>query len=97
MLPDGQIDLVLIVNTYHHIGDRKAYFRNLLLDLAPSGRVAVVEPNEELTGMLSFFVKEGHASRAADVEREMRAAGYRRIKKSDGLPFQIFEIYGRSD
>ncbi len=94
LLPDGQIDLVLIVNTYHHIEDRELYFRRLLVDLAPEGRVAVIEPDAELTGILGLFVKDGHGSRASDVEREMLEVGYRRIESIDLLPIQIFEIFG---
>jgi ubiquinone/menaquinone biosynthesis C-methylase UbiE len=94
LLPDGQIDLALIVNTYHHIEDRELYFEKLLTDLAPGGRVAVIDPNEELTGILGLFVHGGHGSRASDVEREMRAAGYRRLESIDLLPIQIFEVFG---
>jgi ubiquinone/menaquinone biosynthesis C-methylase UbiE len=95
LLPDGQIDLVLIVNTYHHIEDRELYFRRLLVDLAPDGRVAVIEDDAELTGILGLFVKDGHCSRAVDVDREMREAGYRRLESIDLLPTQIFEVFGR--
>jgi ubiquinone/menaquinone biosynthesis C-methylase UbiE len=96
LLPDGQIDLVLVVKTYHHIEDRELYFRKLLVDLAPEGRVAVIEPDAELTGILGLFVKDGHCSRASDVEREMGEAGYRRLESIDLLPDQIFEIFGRA-
>jgi ubiquinone/menaquinone biosynthesis C-methylase UbiE len=94
LLPDGQIDLVLIVNTYHHIENRKLYFRKLLTDLTPEGRVAVIEPDAELTGILGLFVEDGHGSRASDVEREMREAGYRRLESIELLPTQIFEVFG---
>ena len=94
LLPAGQIDLVLIVNTYHHIEDRELYFRELLVDLAPEGRVAVIEPDAELTGILGLFVEDGHGSRASDVQREMLEAGYRRLESIDLLPIQIFEIFG---
>jgi ubiquinone/menaquinone biosynthesis C-methylase UbiE len=96
LLPDGQIDLVLIVNTYHHIEDRELYFRKLLADLAPEGRVAVIEPDAELTGILGLFVEDGHGGRVSDVEREMREAGYRRIESIDLLPIQIFAIFERA-
>jgi protein-L-isoaspartate O-methyltransferase len=96
LLPDGQIDLVLVVNTYHHIEDRGLYFRRLLVDLAPGGRVAVIEDDAGLTGILGLFVKNGHASRASDVDREMREAGYRRLESIDLLPTQIFEVFGRA-
>jgi ubiquinone/menaquinone biosynthesis C-methylase UbiE len=94
LLPDGQIDLVLVVNTYHHVEDRELYFRELQGDLAPDGRVAVIEPDVELTGILGLFVKEGHATHTSNIEREMRAAGYRRLESLDLLPIQIFEIFG---
>ena len=96
LLADGKIDLILIVNTYHHIEDREVYFGKLRGDLAPGGRVAVIEPDAELTGILGLFVEEGHANRSSDVEREMSAAGYRRLESLDLLPIQIFEIFGGS-
>jgi ubiquinone/menaquinone biosynthesis C-methylase UbiE len=43
LLPDGGVDLVVTVDTYHHIEDRPVYFRNLRRDLAPGGRVAVID------------------------------------------------------
>jgi len=92
-LPDGVIDLVLIVNTFHHIEDRPAYFARLRGALSPGGRVAVIEPNDELGGVLSLFVEEGHASNAEGVAEDMRAAGYHRRTSHDFLPIQIFEVF----
>jgi len=92
-LPDGSIDLVLMVNTYHHIEDRPDYFRRLRVDLAPGGRVAILEPDEELTGFLSLLLDEGHTSRSAAVTKEMGAAGYRPSDHHDFLPIQIFEVF----
>jgi cyclopropane fatty-acyl-phospholipid synthase-like methyltransferase len=34
------VDLVVMVNTYHHVPKRPAYFAGLLKSLTPSGRVA---------------------------------------------------------
>lgn len=92
-LPDAAIDLVLVVNTFHHIEDRPAYFARLRGDLSPRGRVAVIEPNDELGGVLSLFVEDGHASTAASVAEDMRAAGYRTRKTHDFLPIQIFQVF----
>src|SRR5262249_51942382 len=41
-LPEGKVDLVLICDTYHHIGNRLAYFERLKKALTPRGRLAVV-------------------------------------------------------
>jgi ubiquinone/menaquinone biosynthesis C-methylase UbiE len=70
-LPDGRIDLVLLVNTYHHIDDRPAYFTRLRGDLGPSGRVAVIDPNAETTGILRLFLDAGHMSFAEDVPTQL--------------------------
>lgn len=92
-LPDGSVDVVLIVNTYHHIEDRAPYFRRLQQDLRPGGRVAVIEPNEDLGGVLSLALDEGHKSSAPVVEQEMREAGYRLDAQHDFLPVQIFRVF----
>lgn len=92
-LPDGSIDLVLVVNTYHHIEDRSAYFRRLQQDLGPGGRVAVIEPDSDLSGVLAWTLDEGHTSSARDVVREMKDGGYRLIASHDFLPVQIFEVF----
>jgi arsenite methyltransferase len=94
-LPDGEIDLVLIVNTYHHIEDREQYFARLLADLTPTGRLAVVEPDCETSGFLELFVEEDHVSCSEVVERELRAAGYERVADHDILPVQLFEVFAR--
>ena len=92
-LPDHQIDVVLIVNTYHHIEDRPVYFAQLRDDLTATGRVAIVEPNEDLTGIRSLFLDEGHISSAPVIVREMENAGYRHVESHDFLPTQVFEIF----
>ena len=92
-LPDGKIDLILIVNTYHHIEDRPAYFQRLQADLSERGRIAILEPNGELTGVLTLFLDDGHTSRASEVGAEMRAAGYRPTSSFDFLATQIFEVF----
>jgi len=93
MLPDGTVDLVLLVNTFHHIEDRPAYFARLRADLSERGRVAVVDPNEELGGVLSLFLDEGHTSTVTGVTEDMLAAGYRKRASYDFLPIQIFEVF----
>jgi ubiquinone/menaquinone biosynthesis C-methylase UbiE len=92
-LPDAGIDRVLIVNTYHHIEDRSDYFARLRRDLRPGGRVAIIENDTDLTGVLSLFLDEGHTSTASEVREEMRSAGYRTVQSHDWLATQIFEVF----
>jgi len=92
-LPDGEIDLVFLSNTYHHIQDRTAYFRRLLLDLAPNGRVAVVELDDR-----SWMPRTlGHFTPAEAIEREMAEAGYRLDARHEILERQSFQIFAPDD
>jgi ubiquinone/menaquinone biosynthesis C-methylase UbiE len=89
-LPDGAIDLVFVANTYHHLEERAAYFRRLQADLAPGGRVAILDYDEP--GLL-----RSHYSAKAEVEREMGEAGYRLLADHDfidGQSFLVFESCG---
>ncbi len=93
LLPDGEIDLVLLVNTYHHIQGRLAYFERLQGDLAPGGRLAIIEPDEALSGFFALFVEEAHQSHPSEVQGELERAGYRLVAQYDFLPVQIFHVY----
>ena len=93
LLPDAAIDVVLIVNTYHHIEERPLYFSRLRDDLSPGGRVAIIEPDEDLTGVLSWFHTEGHTSSAPTIVDEMRKAGFEPVESHDFLPIQVFEVF----
>src|SRR5262245_63558641 len=42
-LPPRGVDLVLVVDTWHHIDDRLSYLKKLAAGLKPGGRVAVVD------------------------------------------------------
>ena len=82
-------DLVLIVDTYHHIGDREAYFRKLAKSLKPGGRVAIIDftpespegPPQEFRFPLKQFTSE------------MGKAGYKLTAQYDFLPRQRFLIF----
>ena len=89
------VDLVLIVDTYHHIGDREAYFRKLAKSIKPGGRVAIIDfkpdspegPPKEFRFPLEKF------------KSEMGKAGYKLTAQHDFLPrqqFLIFEFAGPS-
>jgi len=89
-LPDGAIDLAFFSGVFHHIENREAYFEHLREDLAGGGRVAVVDgapdPLHEL--FMPF-----HFESAEAVDREMRAAGYRRTEVFDFLPMLHFQVF----
>jgi len=86
-LPDGGIDLVFTANTYHHLEDRVAYFRGLRTDLAPGGRVAILDYDEP-----AFL--GGHYTGKGEIVRELGEAGYRLLADHDFIDRQSFLVFG---
>ena len=85
----GPVDVVLIVDTYHHIANRETYFRKLASSLKPGGRVAIIDfkPDSPDGPPKEFrFPPERFKS-------EMAAAGYRLEAQYDFLPRQNFFIF----
>ncbi len=83
------VDLALIVNTYHHINDRPAYFRRLQQSLRPGGRVAIVDflPDAPLGPPRWARIP------AAAVKEEMGQAGYGLVSEHTFLPHQYFLVF----
>ncbi|MDA2933320.1 class I SAM-dependent methyltransferase [Acidobacteria bacterium AH-259-D05] len=91
LLPDHEIDLALLCNTYHHIENRTAYFYRLRSDLKENGRVAVIDMKDEL--IVRLVVPAGHWTPVSAMHEEMVAAHYRLAYSFDYLPTQSFEIF----
>jgi cyclopropane fatty-acyl-phospholipid synthase-like methyltransferase len=85
------VDLVLVVDTYHHIENRPAYFERLASKLKPGGRLAIVDfrkgqpmgPPEEMRIDLP------------QLKDELAKAGYSLAQSFDFLPNQYFVVFAR--
>ena len=91
LLPDGEIDLVFLSNTYHHIQNREAYFTRLRMDLERGGRVAIVDWKP--IPLVRLFVPSGHWIDVDSVLAEMDSAGFIMEKSHNFLPFHHFLIF----
>jgi predicted methyltransferase len=89
-LPAGRVDVVLIVDTYHHIDDRLDYFRRLRQALRPPGRVAIVDWQKR---PLPVGPEMDHKLAREQVVEEMEAAGYRLVDEPGLLPYQYFLVF----
>jgi len=83
------VDLVLMVNTYHHVDARTQYFERLRERLRPGGRVAIVDYRPDSPS----GPPPGGRVAADEVEREMSQAGYRRVAAHEFLPYQYFLVF----
>ena len=87
-----KVDLVLLVDVYHHIEERERYFEKLAAALKPGGRVAIID----------FRLDSPHGPpRAARVEasrvkRELARAGYAVEREHSMLPYQYFVVFRRA-
>jgi SAM-dependent methyltransferase len=87
----ARVDLVLLVDTYHHVEDRSRYFRRLAASLEPGGRVAVIDFR------LDSPTGPPKSARIApqQVKAELAAAGYALREEHAFLPYQYFLVFSR--
>ena len=84
-LPARRLDLVLIVDTWHHIDGRLRYLKKLAKTLAPAGRVAVVDFKK---GDFPVGPPDAHKLTADEVVSEFTGSGWSLVQRSDDLPYQ---------
>jgi cyclopropane fatty-acyl-phospholipid synthase-like methyltransferase len=86
------VDAILIVDTYHHIGNREVYFRKLAKSLKPGGQLAIIDfkPDSPEGPPKEFrFPPE-------KFKTELAKAGYTLAQQLDFLPRQQFLIFRRA-
>ena len=83
------VDIVLVVDTYHHLPNRPAYFRELTKSLATGGRVAIIDFRKDSPqGPPPQFRFD-----AEQIIGEMKQAGYRLDARHEFLPRQHFLVF----
>ena len=83
------VDLVLLVDTYHHIGKRADYFGAMKESLLPGGRVAIIDftPESPVGPPVRHRIAQGA------VIEEMGRAGYTLVQQHKFLPYQYFLVF----
>jgi ubiquinone/menaquinone biosynthesis C-methylase UbiE len=89
-LPEA-VDLIVLLNTYHHIPARVAYFKALARSLKKGGRLAIIDwrPEGKMGPPVQFRFTP------ALLTAELGQAGYKKIEQFDYLPEQNFLIFTR--
>ena len=87
-LPE-KVDRILIVDTYHHIGDRISYFKRLRESLNPGGLIAIID----FTAESPIGPPKGDRIPAQKVAAEMKSAGYTQVTQHGFLPYQFFLVF----
>jgi len=83
------VDVVLIVDTYHHLPNRVAYFTELRRQLKPAARLAIVDFRK---GAPDGPPDEFRFT-PAQISKELEQAGFILAASHDFLPRQHFLVY----
>ena len=83
------VDVALVVDTYHHIGNRTQYFAKLKSSLRPAGRLVIIDfKADSPTGP-----PVQHRISAERVTQELEVAGYALVDTLQFLPRQYCLIF----
>jgi ubiquinone/menaquinone biosynthesis C-methylase UbiE len=91
-LPDGEVDLALMVDVYHECPDPEVTLQGLRKALKPGGRLVLVEFRAEDP---TVPIKPEHKMTYAQVRREIEPQGFKFKEKLDFLPWQHIIIFER--
>ncbi len=86
---NSPVDVVLMVDTYHHIENRSTYFAGVRGQLKTGGRVAIVD--FKMDSPVGPPAK--HRISPSQMDQEMQEAGFIRAAFHDDLPYQYMIIY----
>ena len=90
-LPDP-IDVVLVVDTYHHIGDRIQYFAKLKSSLRTGGRLVIIDFKADSPN----GPPAQHRISPQKVTEELKAAGYLLMETLKFLPRQYCLVFAKA-
>ncbi|HYA46796.1 MAG TPA: class I SAM-dependent methyltransferase [Burkholderiales bacterium] len=89
----AKVDLVLMVDVYHHLANRERYFAKLAGSLKPGARVAIIDFRED--SPMGPPKRERIAP--ARVKEELVRAGYSPAEEHAFLPNQYFLVFKRQE
>ncbi len=89
-LPDGALDLILMVDVYHELAQPQETLRQLKRALKPAGRLVLIEFRKEDA---TVPIRIDHKMSVAEAKLELEAEGFHLAKVSDVLPWQHILIF----
>jgi ubiquinone/menaquinone biosynthesis C-methylase UbiE len=93
-LPAASVDTIFFCDVLHHIDGRAAYYPKLAKTLKPGGRIVVIEFYKK---PLPLGPPESMKISEEELIGELQAAGFRKTKSFDFLPYQYFVVFERAN
>jgi ubiquinone/menaquinone biosynthesis C-methylase UbiE len=91
-LPEGALDLILMVDVYHEFQQPQAMLRHMHAALKPGGRMVLLEYRKEDP---SIPIRIEHKMTVAEAKLEVEAEGFKLTKVDPVLPRQHILIFTR--
>jgi ubiquinone/menaquinone biosynthesis C-methylase UbiE len=91
-LPEGAVDLVLLVDVYHEFSHPQQMLAAIRKSLKPAGRVALVEFRAEDP---EVPIKPLHKMSKAQILKEFPPNGFKLVEEFDKLPWQHLMFFAR--
>ena len=89
-LPDGAIELALMVDVYHELAQPQLFLQSLKRALKPDGRLVLIEFRKESAWVP---IREEHKMTVREARMELEAEGYRFERVIDVLPWQHILVF----
>lgn len=90
-LPEGEVDLMLLVDVYHEFSEPEAMLEAMREALSPEGVIALAE--FRLEGRTAAHIKVDHRMSIDQVMKEWIPAGYELVERIDSLPTQHLFLF----
>jgi ubiquinone/menaquinone biosynthesis C-methylase UbiE len=89
-LPDGAVDLALLVDVYHELPEPDVTLAQIKRSLSAEGRLALVEYRAEDP---ELAIKPEHKTTLAQLQRELSANGWTLVVSDESLPEQRIVVF----
>lgn len=93
-LPDGSVDLLLMVDVYHEFSHPQLMLRNIRKSLSKDGVIALLEYRAEDR---TVPIKPLHKMTRKQMVKEYKANGLKVVRQYNKLPWQHLMFFGRDD
>lgn len=91
-LPANSTDLAIMVDVYHELLYPHEMLQNIHKALKPGGKLLLLEYRAEDPAVA---IKELHKMRVTQVNKELKANGFKLLEQEEFMPIQHFLVYGK--
>jgi ubiquinone/menaquinone biosynthesis C-methylase UbiE len=89
-LPEGQLDVILMVDVYHELAQPQRMLHQLRKALKPDGRLVLIEYRKEDP---TIPIRPEHKMSVAEIKAELEAEGFRMVEVLPDLPRQHICVF----